>query len=115
MKTLMAEAEIAWSPQSFIATGNVPHAIDGARWNDHRCRLSRRGVTSHAAPYMDVGSTCTPEYEGWLAPWGQPAGDPTVHGDPTVRGDPTVALAKRRVAAGDTLQRWKLPPSHALS
>ena len=69
MKTLMAEAEIAWSPQSFIATGNAPHAIDGARWNDHRCRLSRRGVTSHAAPYMDVGATCTPEFEGGLAPW----------------------------------------------
>ena len=69
MKTIMAEAEIAWSPQSFIATGKVAHAIDGGRWNDMRCRLGRRGVTSHAAPYLDVGSTCLPEFEGWVAPW----------------------------------------------
>lgn len=70
MKTLMAEAEIAWSPQSVVTPGNgVQNQIDGNRWNDHRCRLARRGVTSHAAPYLDVGSSCLPEYEGLLMPW----------------------------------------------
>ena len=69
MQTLFSEAEIAWSPRAFIATNTTPTPIDAGRWTDHRCRLARRFVTSHPAPFMDVGAACTNEYEGTLAPW----------------------------------------------
>lgn len=65
MQVLPAIAEVGWSAQT-IVRGNVP---DAGRWNDARCRLATRFVTSHPAPYASIPSFCSPEYDGILAPW----------------------------------------------
>lgn len=56
MQSILAVAESGWSPQSVVAAGK----IDAERYADHRCRLSARGVSSHAGPYAGIGTFCVP-------------------------------------------------------
>ena len=65
MQVLPAVAETGWSAQG-VVRGNAP---DKARWTDARCRMATRFITSHPAPYSDIGQWCTVEYQGLPAPW----------------------------------------------
>lgn len=64
MSSVLPVAESGWSPQAVVATGTV----DAGRYEDMRCRLARRGMTSHDA-YGRVGTYCITEYDAVLMPW----------------------------------------------
>jgi len=64
MSSVLPVAESGWSPQSVVAPG----LVNAGRYQDHRCRLARRGMQSHDA-YGHVGTYCVAEYEQVLMPW----------------------------------------------
>jgi hexosaminidase len=64
MSSVVPVAESCWSSQNVTNTGRV----NGARYQDMRCRLARRGMQSHDA-YGHVGTYCLTEYEPLPVPW----------------------------------------------
>jgi len=64
MSSLLPVAESGWSQQATVASG----AISSTRYQHTRCRLARRGFTSHDA-YGYTGTFCPGgEYEATLSP-----------------------------------------------
>jgi hypothetical protein len=64
MSSLLPVAESGWSQQAVVASG----AISTLRYQHTRCRLARRGFTSHDA-YGFTGTFCPGgEYEATLQP-----------------------------------------------
>ena len=64
MSSLAPVAESGWSPQAVVAPG----AVNAGRYEDMRCRLARRGMTSHDA-YGHVGTFCMTEFDVAPMPW----------------------------------------------
>lgn len=64
MSSVLPVAESGWSPQSVVAPG----IVNAGRYQDHRCRLARRGMQSHDA-FGHVGTFCVSEYNQMLMPW----------------------------------------------
>jgi hexosaminidase len=56
MMTLIGMSEAMWSTLDVILSG-----IDSTRYNDARCRLASRGISSNGRPLALTGTFCTPE------------------------------------------------------